>query len=81
MEVISREKAEHYVWGDSCDGWRLVRDSDLGVIGNACPLGRPKCRTAHRRARQFSFVLSGRVLMETDGPHISLCIVSTDKPE
>jgi len=31
VEVISRENAEHYVWGDSCDGWHLVRDSDLSV--------------------------------------------------
>jgi len=81
VEVISRRMQNTMFGAIPDDGWHLVRDSDLGVIGNACPLGRPKCRTAHRRARQFFFVLSGRALMETDGPHISLCIVSTDKPE
>jgi hypothetical protein len=37
VEVNSRENAEHYVWGDSCDGWHLVRASNLSVIGECMP--------------------------------------------
>ncbi len=24
---VSRENAEHYRWGDDCDGWHLVKDA------------------------------------------------------
>jgi mannose-6-phosphate isomerase-like protein (cupin superfamily) len=71
--VISRENAEHYVWGDSCDGWHLVRDSDLSVIEECMPAGTSEVSHCHRRSRQFFFILSGRAVMETDGVHIPLC--------
>ncbi|PKF76460.1 cupin domain-containing protein, partial [Vibrio sp. vnigr-6D03] len=32
MTVISRENAEHYVWGERCDGWHLVKSTSLSVI-------------------------------------------------
>ena len=73
MEVITRENAEHYVWGDSCDGWHLVQDSDLSVIEERMPAGTSEVSHCHRRSRQFFFILSGRAVMETDGVHIPLC--------
>ena len=73
VEVISRENAEHYVWGDCCDGWHLVRDSDLSVIEECMPAGTSEVSHCHRRSRQFFFILSGRAVMETDGVQIPLC--------
>ena len=32
IHSISRENAEHYVWGEICDGWHLVKDAKLSVI-------------------------------------------------
>jgi len=32
MTVISTDNAEHYIWGDGCDGWHLVKTSTLSVI-------------------------------------------------
>jgi hypothetical protein len=32
IHSISRENAEHYVWGEVCDGWRLAKDAKLSVI-------------------------------------------------
>ena len=30
--VISIENADHYIWGDVCDGWRLLqRDTCTGA--------------------------------------------------
>ncbi|MDY1001048.1 cupin domain-containing protein, partial [Pantoea agglomerans] len=26
--MISKENAEHYFWGDNCDGWYLVNRQD-----------------------------------------------------
>jgi mannose-6-phosphate isomerase-like protein (cupin superfamily) len=73
VEVITRENAEHYVWGDSCDGWHLVQDSDLSVIEECMPAGTSEVSHCHQRSRQFFFILSGRAVMDTDGVHIPLC--------
>jgi mannose-6-phosphate isomerase-like protein (cupin superfamily) len=72
VEVISRENAEHYVWGDSCDGWHMVRDPGLSVIEECMPAGTSEVSHCHRRSRQFFYILNGKALMETDGRHISL---------
>jgi hypothetical protein len=34
---ISKHNAEHYIWGDNCDGWRLVKIPDLSVIHERMP--------------------------------------------
>jgi mannose-6-phosphate isomerase-like protein (cupin superfamily) len=63
---VSREVAPHYVWGDGCDGWRLVDGHDLSVIEERVPAGRGEVRHAHARARQCFYILSGRAVLETD---------------
>ena len=27
--MISKDNAEHYIWGDNCDGWYLVNRQDM----------------------------------------------------
>jgi hypothetical protein len=39
VSVNSRDTAEHYVWGNGCDGWRLVTQPDLSVIEERMPSG------------------------------------------
>lgn len=34
---VSKENAEHYVWGGSCDGWHLVKGQELSVIHERMP--------------------------------------------
>ncbi|PYI52262.1 cupin domain-containing protein [Paenibacillus flagellatus] len=67
MHVVDKRNAEHYVWGDSCDGWHLVRAEGLSVIHERMPPGTRESRHVHAKARQFFFVLSGSVVMEADG--------------
>ena len=62
-----RTVAEHYVWGDACDGWRLLTHADLAVIEERVPPGRREVRHVHARARQFFYVLSGTATLEIDG--------------
>ena len=69
---ISRDNAEHYTWGDACDGWHLVRESDLGVIEEQMPPGTAEVRHYHHKARQFFYVLSGTAVMEVDGRVVPL---------
>jgi hypothetical protein len=39
---ISRETAEHYVWGGTCDGWHLVRSLELSIIQERMPRARAR---------------------------------------
>jgi mannose-6-phosphate isomerase-like protein (cupin superfamily) len=64
---VSRANAEHYRWGDDCDGWHLVKDADLSVIEELLPSGAAEVRHYHRKAQQFFYVLSGEVMMEVEG--------------
>ncbi len=65
--MISRDNAEHYLWGHGCDGWHLVRTPQLSVIEERMPAGTAERRHRHQRARQFFYVLSGELTLEVDG--------------
>jgi len=72
VSVISPDNAEHYFWGDSCDGWHLVREPSLGVIEEQMPPGTSEVRHYHQKARQFFYILSGAAEMEIDGRDVPL---------
>lgn len=65
-KVISSANAEHYRWGDHCDGWFLVRTPELNIIEERMPPGTSEKRHHHARARQFFFVLEGELTMEIE---------------
>jgi mannose-6-phosphate isomerase-like protein (cupin superfamily) len=67
----SLASAEHYVWGDGCDGWHLLKHSDLSVIQERVPPGRGEIRHFHSKARQFFFVLKGKATLEFDDSSIT----------
>jgi mannose-6-phosphate isomerase-like protein (cupin superfamily) len=69
---ISRETAEHYTWGNGCDGWHLVKSPSLSVIEERMPPGTSEVRHYHQRAQQFFFILSGAASMEIEGETIRL---------
>jgi mannose-6-phosphate isomerase-like protein (cupin superfamily) len=65
--ISSKQNAEHYIWGQQCDGWRLVDRDDLSVIHERMPANTSEVRHYHNHARQYFFVLSGEATMELDG--------------
>ena len=67
MAITSIESAEHYTWGDGCDGWHLLRSAGLAVIEERMPPGTAERRHRHERARQFFYVLEGELTMEVEG--------------
>ncbi|RUS45076.1 cupin domain-containing protein [Cohnella sp. AR92] len=69
---ISKNIAEHYIWGDRCDGWHLVKGADLSVIHERMPPHTAEVKHYHRRAKQFFFVLSGTAVMEINGEEVVL---------
>ena len=67
MAVVSTGNAQHYHWGDACDGWHLLADDDLSVIEECMPSGTAEQRHRHAWARQFFYVLEGEATLELDG--------------
>lgn len=63
----SPQNGEHYVWGEVCDGWHLLKEPDLSVIEERVPPGAGEIRHFHSKARQFFFVLSGTATLEFEG--------------
>ncbi|WP_191565472.1 cupin domain-containing protein [Metabacillus idriensis] len=69
---ISKNNAEHYIWGDNCDGWYLVKNQDLSVIHERMRLNTSEVRHYHKHSRQFFYVLSGIATIEIQGERITL---------
>ena len=65
--IVSKREAEHHHWRQGCDGWHLINASGLSVIHERMSSGAAEERHLHRTSRQFFFVLSGEVVLETGG--------------
>ena len=63
-KVISTQNAEHYTWGDQCDGWHLMKSDALSIIQERMPPGTSEETHYHLKARQFFFILSGEATMK-----------------
>ena len=61
---ISKANAEHYTWGQGCDGWYLVKDEQMTIIEERMPAGAAETLHKHVRSRQFFLVLAGAMVME-----------------
>ena len=70
--AVSRDSAEHYTWGEACDGWHLVRSEPLSVIEERMPSGTAERRHFHQDAQQFFYVLAGELSLEVDGVEVLL---------
>ncbi len=64
---MNRDTAEHYSWGEGCDGWHLVKSPDLSVIQERMPPRTAEVPHHHLRSRQFFFVLAGTLTIDADG--------------
>jgi mannose-6-phosphate isomerase-like protein (cupin superfamily) len=67
QSVISKANAEHYRWGQTCDGWYLVKNDQLNVIEERMPPGTAESLHMHVKARQFFYVIAGTAVMEHEG--------------
>lgn len=65
--MIDRNTAEHYIWGQNCDGWHLLRSPELSIIQERMPPNTSEVRHFHNVSRQFFFILSGEATMEMNG--------------
>jgi mannose-6-phosphate isomerase-like protein (cupin superfamily) len=72
ISAISKSTAEHYIWGNGCDGWHLIKNPELSVIQERMPAGTAEVRHFHHHAQQFFYVLAGKAVMEIDGSPVVL---------
>lgn len=69
MKVLSTQTAEHYTWGQRCDGWHLLRSDACSVIRERMPPQTSEVAHFHTRSRQFSYVLAGTLTIIVTGEH------------
>lgn len=68
VNTTSKLNAEHYPWGNGCDGWHLLKSENLSVIQETMPPGAAEVPHCHERSRQFFFVLEGTLsILQADG--------------
>jgi len=67
MKPVSIDNTEHFVWGEKCDGWHLVKSPALSVIQERVPCSCYEVRHLHQKSEQFFYVLSGIATIEVDG--------------
>jgi quercetin dioxygenase-like cupin family protein len=67
MDTIDKRTAQHYRWGEGCDGWRLAETAVLSVIEERMPPGASEVRHFHEKATQFFYVLQGTLTIEVEG--------------
>lgn len=70
--VVSIENAEHYVWGESCDGWHLLKRGEMSIIQERVPAGGAEVMHYHRKARQFFYILEGTGTMVFESTQVVL---------
>jgi mannose-6-phosphate isomerase-like protein (cupin superfamily) len=67
MEKITTVNAEHYTWGNNCDGWHLLKTDSLNVIRERMPAGSCEQLHYHERAQQLFYILEGTAEIEIEG--------------
>lgn len=65
--MIDKNTAEHYKWGQNCDGWHLVKSDSLSIIQESMPPKTFERRHKHFKSRQFFYIVSGEATIEIDG--------------
>lgn len=65
--MIDRNTAEHYIWGQNCDGWHLLKSPEISIIQERMPSNTYEVRHLHNQSRQFFFILSGQATIELNG--------------
>ena len=63
----SLHNAEHYSWGNDCDGWHLLKSDRLSVLQERMPPGTSEQIHCHEFAQQLFYILSGKASFELNG--------------
>jgi mannose-6-phosphate isomerase-like protein (cupin superfamily) len=64
--ITSTQNAEHYKWGNDCDGWHLLKSDSLSVIQERMPPQTAEHLHYHEQAQQVFYILSGTATFEVE---------------
>ncbi len=67
MNVKTIENSEHYIWGNRCDGWHLLKTDSLSIIHERMPANTSESLHFHKNAQQFFYILEGIATFEIEG--------------
>jgi mannose-6-phosphate isomerase-like protein (cupin superfamily) len=70
--AVSIENAEHYIWGEVCDGWHLLKREEMSVIQERVPAGGAEVMHYHDTAHQFFYILEGEGTMSFEDRDVIL---------
>lgn len=70
--ITSIKNAEHYQWGQNCDGWHLLKSDQLSVIEECMPSGTAEVLHYHSKTQQLFYILSGVGSFEINGELIQV---------
>jgi len=65
-QIVDKQTAEHYLWGDNCDSWILADTEGLSVKQEKMPPATREKLHFHTQAQQFFFVLKGTATFYLD---------------
>jgi len=65
MMKKSIQNSAHYIWGDNCSGWHLVKTNDLSVIQESMPTNTEEKTHYHESSQQFFYILKGKATFIT----------------
>lgn len=68
----SKENSEHYIWGDNCSGWHLVKSQSLSVIEELMPPYTQESKHYHEKSQQFFQILRGTATFEIENDIIQV---------
>jgi len=57
--IIDKQNAEHYTWGNNCDSWVLANTEGLSVKQEKMPSGAKEQLHFHAKAQQLFYILKG----------------------
>lgn len=57
--IIDKQTAEHYTWGNNCDSWVLANTEGLSVKQEKMPSGTKEQLHFHSQAQQLFYILKG----------------------
>ncbi|MCD7978745.1 MAG: cupin domain-containing protein [Tannerellaceae bacterium] len=72
MSVKSVENAEHYMWGNHCEGWHLLKTDSLSIIQEKMPPHTAEALHLHTHAQQFFYILKGMAVFEVEGEWVEV---------
>lgn len=67
MKAIDKDNAEHYQWGNNCEGWHLLKSDNLSVIQEVMSPKTSEVLHYHNISQQFFFILKGIATFEVEG--------------